>query len=60
MRVARPPFRLGGEARKCAHFGGKGLHAARLMGEKAVRFAPGDSKIGLQQGLAAQHKLKQT
>lgn len=37
----------------------KGLHTARLMGKKAVRFTPGDRKIGLQQGLAAKHKLKQ-
>ena len=60
MRVACPRFRLGGEAGKRVHFGGKVLHAARLMGEKAVRFAPGGCKIGLQQGLAAKHKLKQT
>ena len=59
-RVDRPPFRLGGAAGKSVHFRGKGLHTARLMGEKAVRFAPGDSKIGLQQGRAAKHKLKQT
>ena len=59
-RVACPPFRRGGAAGKNVHFGGKGFHTARLMGEKAVRFAPGDSKFRLQQGLAAKHKLKQT